>query len=81
MHYNPFAYIHSGKDILKMVTTLIASTMGEGKEGDEFWTKAETLLYTALFVYIHYEAPEEEQLIRTIAVDVESSCILLPSMI
>lgn len=61
MHYNPFAYIHSEKDILKMVTTLITNTKGDGKTGDEFWTKAETLLYTALIGYIHYEAPEEEQ--------------------
>ena len=60
MHYNPFAYIHSEKDILKLVNALIANTKGEGKAGDEFWTKAETLLYTALIGYIHYEAPEEE---------------------
>ncbi|MHB8131187.1 MAG: VirD4-like conjugal transfer protein, CD1115 family [Mobilitalea sp.] len=66
MHYNPFAYIHSEKDILKMVTTLIANTRGDGKAGDEFWTKAETLLYTALFGYIHYEAPEEEQNFSTL---------------
>ena len=61
MHYNPFAYIHSEKDILKLVTTLIANTKGDGKSGDEFWTKAETLLYCALIGYIHYEAPVEEQ--------------------
>ena len=61
MHYNPFAYIHSEKDILKLVTTLIANTKGDGKAGDEFWTKAETLLYCALIGYIHYEAPVEEQ--------------------
>ena len=66
MHYNPFAYIHSEKDILKLVTTLIANTKGEGKAGDEFWTKAETLLYTALIGYIHYEAPEEEQNFSTL---------------
>lgn len=66
MHYNPFAYIHSEKDILKLVTTLIANTKGDGKEGDEFWTKAETLLYTALIGYIHYEAPEEEQNFSTL---------------
>ena len=60
MHYNPFAYIHSEKDILKLVTTLIANTKGDGKEGDEFWTKAETLLYCALIGYIHFEAPIEE---------------------
>ena len=57
MHYNPFAYIHSEKDILKLVTTLIANTKGEGKAGDDFWVKAETLLYCALIGYIHYEAP------------------------
>ena len=60
-HYNPFAYIHAEKDILKLVTTLIANTKGEGKSGDDFWQKAETLLYTALIAYLHYEAPEEEQ--------------------
>ena len=65
-HYNPFAYIHSEKDILKLVTTLIANTKGDGKSGDEFWTKAETLLYTALIGYIHYEAPEEEQNFATL---------------
>ena len=61
MKYNPFAYIHSEKDILKVVTALIANTKGEGQGGDPFWTKAETLLYTALIGYIHYEAPVEEQ--------------------
>ena len=61
MHYNPFAYIHSEKDILKLVTTLIANTKGEGKGGDEFWEKSEKLLYTALIAYIHYEAPQSEQ--------------------
>ena len=61
MHYNPFAYIHSEKDILKLVTCLIANTTGQGKSGDEFWTNAEKLLYMALIGYIHYEAPEEEQ--------------------
>ncbi|MCD8382343.1 MAG: type IV secretory system conjugative DNA transfer family protein [Clostridiales bacterium] len=61
MHYNPFAYIHSEKDILKLVTTLITNTKGDGKAGDPFWEKAETLLYTALIGYIHYEAPVEEQ--------------------
>ena len=66
MHYNPFAYIHSEKDILKLVTTLIANTKGDGKSGDEFWTKAETLLYCALIGYIHYEAPEEEQNFATL---------------
>lgn len=66
MHYNPFAYIHSEKDILKLVTTLIANTKGEGKAGDDFWVKAETLLYTALIGYIHYEAPVEEQNFSTL---------------
>ena len=66
MHYNPFAYIHSEKDILKLVTTLIANTKGDGKSGDEFWTKAETLLYCALIGYIHYEAPAEEQNFATL---------------
>lgn len=66
MHYNPFAYIHSEKDILKLVTTLIANTKGDGKAGDDFWQKAETLLYTALIGYIHYEAPEEEQNFATL---------------
>ena len=61
MHYNPFAYIHSEKDILKLVTCLIANTTGSGQKGDEFWTNAEKLLYMALIGYIHYEAPEEEQ--------------------
>ena len=66
MHYNPFSYIHSEKDILKLVTTLIANTKGEGKGGDDFWLKAETLLYTALIGYIHYEAPVEEQNFSTL---------------
>ncbi|MCR5777655.1 MAG: type IV secretory system conjugative DNA transfer family protein [Lachnospiraceae bacterium] len=66
MHYNPFAYIHSEKDILKLVTTLIANTKGDGKAGDEFWTKAESLLYMALIGYIHYEAPVEEQNFTTL---------------
>lgn len=66
MHYNPFAYIHSEKDILKLVTTLIANTKGDGKEGDEFWTKAEALLYCALIGYIHFEAPIEEQNFSTL---------------
>ena len=65
-HYNPFAYIHSEKDILKLVTTLIANTKGDGKSGDDFWQKAETLLYTALIGYIHYDAPEEEQNFATL---------------
>lgn len=66
MHYNPFAYIHSEKDILKLVTTLITNTKGEGTGGDPFWEKAETLLYTALIGYIHYEAPVEEQNFATL---------------
>ena len=66
MHYNPFAYLHSEKDILKLVTTLIANTKGEGKGGDDFWVKAETLLYTALIGYIYYEAPKEEQNFSTL---------------
>ena len=66
MHYNPFAYVHDEKDILKLVTTLIANTKGEGKAGDEFWEKAERLLYSALIGYIHYEAPEEEQNFTTL---------------
>ena len=61
MHYNPFAYVRSEKDILKLVTTLIANTKGEGKTGDDFWVKAETLLYCALIGYICYEAPESEK--------------------
>ena len=66
MHYNPCSYIHSEKDILKLVTALIANTKGEGKAGDDFWVKAESLLYTALIGYIHYEAPEEEQNLSTL---------------
>lgn len=66
MRYNPFSYIHSETDILKLVTALIANTKGEGKAGDDFWVKAETLLYTALIGYIHYEAPVEEQNFSTL---------------
>ena len=66
MHYNPFAYVHSEKDILKLVTTLMANTKGEGKSADPFWEKAETLLYCALIGYIHYEAPIEEQNFATL---------------
>lgn len=66
MRYNPFAYIKSEKDILKLVTTLIANTKGEGKAGDDFWVKAETLLYTALIGYIYFEAPEHEQNFSTL---------------
>ena len=72
MKYNPFAYIHSEKDIMKLVTVLIANTKGEGKAGDDFWVKAETLLYTALIGYLHYEAPEEERNMSTL-VDMISS--------
>ena len=66
MRYNPFAYIRSEKDILKLVTALITNTKGDGKSGDDFWVKAETLLYTALIGYIWYEAPEEERNINTL---------------
>ena len=66
MHYNPFAYLRSEKDILKLVTTLIANTKGEGKTGDDFWVKAETLFYTALIGYIYFEAPENEQNFSTL---------------
>lgn len=66
MHYNPFAYIHSEKDILKLVTALIANTKGEGKSGEDFWGKCETLLYTALIGYLHYVAPPEEQNFATL---------------
>ena len=61
MHYNPFAYVHSEKDILKLVTTLMTNTKGEGSGGDPFWEKSERLLLTALIAYLHYEAPAEEQ--------------------
>ena len=66
MHYNPFAYIKNEKDILKLTTTLMANTKGEGNNGDPFWDKAETLLYCALIGYIHYEAPMEEQNFATL---------------
>lgn len=66
MHYNPFAYIKSEKDILKLVTTLIANTKGDGKTNDDFWVKAETLLYTALIGYIYFEAPKHEQNFSTL---------------
>ncbi len=66
MHYNPFSYIHSEKDILKLVTTLITNTKGEGKGGDDFWVKAETLLYCALIGLIWYEAPPEDQNLATL---------------
>ena len=67
MRYNPFSYIHSEKDILKLVTTLIANTKGDQKGGDPFWEKSETLLYTALIAYLHYEAPEHERNFSTLA--------------
>ena len=66
MHYNPFAYIHSEEDILKLVTTLMVNTKGEGTPGDPFWEKAERLLYTAIIGYIYYEAPEEEKNFNTL---------------
>ena len=66
MHYNPFAYLHSEKDILKLVTTLIANTKGEGKAGDDFWVKAETLLYCALIAYIIFEGPAEDRNMNTL---------------
>ncbi len=73
MHYNPFAYIHSEKDILKLVTMLITNTKGEGKDsGQDFWVKAETLLYTAIIAYIHYEAPVEEQNFSTLIATISS---------
>ena len=72
MHYNPFAYIHSEKDILKLVTALIANTSNGQKGSDPFWEKAETLLYTALIGYLHYEAPEEEQNFATLVTFINS---------
>ena len=66
MHYNPFAYVHSEKDILKLVTTLMTNTKGEGSGGDPFWEKSERLLLTALIAYLHYEAPKEEQNFATL---------------
>ena len=66
MHYNPFAYVHSEKDILKLVTTLMTNTKGEGQGGDPFWEKSERLLLTALIAYLHYEAPVEEQNFATL---------------
>ena len=72
MHYNPFAYINSEKDILKIVTALIANTKGEGKSGDDFWVKAETLLYCALIGYLWYEAPDEERNFSTLITMINS---------
>ena len=74
MHYNPFAYIHSEKDILKLVNTIIENTKGEGeKAGEDFWVKAERLYYTALIGYIHYEAPVEEQNMITLLEMIDAS--------
>ena len=73
MKYNPLAYIRSEKDILKLVTTLISNTKGDSKGGDDFWVKAETLLYTALIGYIWYEAPEEEQNFNTLVEFINAS--------
>ena len=66
MHYNPIAYLKTESDILKFINALIANTKGDGKEGDEFWTKAETLLYCALVAYIVFEGPEEERNMNTL---------------
>lgn len=66
MHYNPMAYIKTESDVLKFVNALITNTKGQGKEGDEFWTKAETLLYCALVAYIVFEGPEEERNMNTL---------------
>ncbi len=67
MHYNPFAYIHDEKDILKLVNTIIANTKGDGeKSGEDFWVKSERLFYCALIGYIHYEAPEDEKNFTTL---------------
>ena len=66
MHYNPLSYIHEEKDILKLVTTLMTNTKGEGQGGDPFWDKAERLLLTSLIAYLHYEAPVEEQNFATL---------------
>ena len=66
MHYNPFSYVHSEKDILKLITTLMTNTKGEGSGGDPFWEKSERLLLTALIAYLHYEAPAEEQNFATL---------------
>ena len=79
MHYNPFAYIHNEKDILKLVTVLIANTKGEGKSGDDFWVKAETLLYTALIGYIYYEAPSNEQNFSTLVEMINAMMVGKPS--
>ena len=71
MHYNPFAYVHSEKDILKLVTTLMTNTKGEGSGGDPFWEKSERLLLTALIAYLHYEAPGGGAKLRYPAGDAE----------
>ena len=76
MHYNPFAYVHSEKDILKLVTTLMTNTKGEGSGGDPFWEKSERLLLTALIAYLHYEAPVEEQNFATLLVMLNTMQVL-----
>ena len=76
MHYNPFAYVHSEKDILKLVTTLMTNTKGEGSGGDPFWEKSERLLLTALIAYLHYEAPVEEQNFATLLERVNTMQVL-----
>ena len=74
MHYNPFAYLRSEKDILKLVQTIIANTKGEGeKSSEDFWVKAERLYYTALIGYLYYEAPEEEQNFETLLAFIDAS--------
>ena len=78
MRYNPFAYIHEEKDILKLVTTLMTNTKGEGQGGDPFWDKAERLLLTSLIAYLHYEAPAEEQNFATL-LEMLNTCLLYTS--
>jgi type IV secretion system protein VirD4 len=78
MKYNPFSYIRSEKDILKLVTALIANTKGDGKAGEDFWVKAESLLYCALIGYIHYEANEDEQNMNTLVELINSMEVILP---
>ena len=77
MHYNPFSYVHSEKDILKLVTTLMTNTKGEGSGGDPFWEKSERLLLTALIAYLHYEAPVEEQNFATLLEMLNTMQVLL----
>ena len=76
MKYNPMAYIHSEKDILKLVTALMTNTKGEGQGGDPFWDKAERLLLVSLIAYLHYEAPVEEQNFATLLEMLNTICIL-----